>query len=205
MVILFGNLVLLTLLLFSCAVAQDFVSLAPAPSITPGERFDDYFHRTFGWQQMGSLAVNTGIDYAIARPEWGRGMGGFGCGYASSFGRRLVTNSAEFGAASFLKEDIRYRLSHREGVIPRLKFALTHAFVAYGPDNREEPAYARFVGITSLSLIDPAWHAGGLTAARVGKNAGFRGLDVVQQSVLDEFSPDLKRLGERILKRVLKR
>ena len=72
---------------------------------------------------MSGLAASTGIDYFIARPEWGHGIGGFSCGYASAFGRRLVTNSAEFGAASALKEDIRFRLSHRKHVVPRIKYA----------------------------------------------------------------------------------
>jgi hypothetical protein len=195
----------LVALILPPAFAQDFLpTSSPIPSITPRERFSDYFRRTYGLQQMGSLAVNTGIDYFISRPEWGRGMGGFSCGFASAFGKRVVTNSAEFGAASALGQDIRYRRSDRKGLVPRLKYAAAHAFLAYGPGNRLEPSYARFSGITTMALIEPTWHAGGLTLGRFGKNAGFRGLDLLESNVLTEFNPDLKRLSERVRKRVWK-
>jgi hypothetical protein len=196
------NIAVSALLLVSCAAAQALIS-APAPSITAGERFKDYFDRTYGWEQMGQVAFSTGVDFLIARPEWGRGVGGFSCGYASAFGARVVTNSAEFGAASALREDIRFRPSQRKGIVPRLKFAAAHAFMAYDGDNKVEPGYARFIGITGGALVEPAWHAGGLTAARFGKNVGFRSLDQVEQSVLTEFSPDLKRLSQRVRNKLL--
>lgn len=155
---------------------------------------------------MGSLAVNTGIDYFIGgRPEWGRNMGGYWTGYASSFGKRVVTNSAEFGAASLFKEDLRFRPSHKTGIIPRLKFAATHALMAYGPDNRVEPGYGRFAGIIGVALIEPSWHPNGWCASRFGRNAGFRALDLVQASIMSEFTPDLKQLSQRVRKKILKK
>jgi hypothetical protein len=206
----FGNLAVCELFLLSCALAQDLTSTpsatAPAISlsaITPGERFAYYVDRTFGLQQMGGLAVSTGVDYLIARPEWGRGIGGFSCGYASAFGRRVVTNSAEFGAASALREDIRFRPSQRKGIVPRLKYATAHAFLAYSVTNQVEPGYARFVGITGGALIEPTWHPGGLTGASFGKNVGFRSLDQLEQSVLTEFGPDLKRISQRLRKKYM--
>jgi hypothetical protein len=203
----FGNLAVFALFPLTCVLAQDLTSTPPAttpaitvPSITAEERFKYYLDRTYGWQQMGGLAVSTGVDYLITRPEWGRGIAGFSCGYASAFGRRVVTNSAEFGAASALREDIRFRPSQRKGLVPRLKYATAHAFLAYGAANQVEPGYARFVGITGGALIEPTWHAGGLTGTSFGKNVGFRSLDQLEQSVLTEFGPDLKRISQRLRK-----
>jgi len=47
---------------------------------------------------MSWLAADTGLDHLLHESEWGRGMGGYGCHYASGFGRRLINNSVEFGA-----------------------------------------------------------------------------------------------------------
>jgi hypothetical protein len=216
----FAKLAVFVLFPLACALAQDLISTpssttpdittppgtTPAitvPPITAAERFKYYVDRTYGWQQMGGTAVSTGIDYMIARPEWGRGIGGFSSSYASSFGRRVVTNSAEFGAASALREDIRFRPSRRIGFVPRLKYATAHAFLAYGPSNQVEPGYARFVGITGVALIEPTWHPAGLTGASFGKNVGLRSLDQVEQSMLTEFGPDLKRLSQRLRKKYM--
>jgi len=126
-------------------------------------------------------------------------MGGYACRYATSFGRRLVTNSAEFGMASVLREDIRFHASQRKGFLPRLKYASAHAFLALGPENRTEPAYARFAGIAGSALIEPAWHGKPLSASCFGQEIGFRLLDQVQNSLLNEFSPDLKKFGKKLL------
>ena len=209
----FGSRAVSVLFLLSCADAQDLIPTPSTaaqdpistPSITGSERFKYYLDRTYGWQKMGGLAVSTGIDYLIARPEWGRGIGGFSCGYTSTFGRRVVTNSTEFAAASALREDLRFRPSQEKRLVDRLKYAIERAFLAYGPDNRIEPGYARFIGITGAALIEPNWHAGGLTGARFGKDAGFRTLDQLEQSLLTEFSPDLKRLAQRVRKKLAKK
>jgi hypothetical protein len=79
------------------------------------------------------------------------------------------------------------------------------AFLAYGPDNRIEPGYARFIGITGTALIEPNWHAVGLTGARFGRNVGFETMDQLEQSLLTEFSLDLKRLAQRVRKKLAKK
>jgi hypothetical protein len=148
---------------------------------------------------MSMLAFDTAVDHFISKPEWGDGMGGYGCRYASGFGRRLIRNSAEFGVASLLHEDIRFHPSHRKGLLPRIQYATAHAFLAVGPDNRTEPAYARFAGMAGSTLIEPVWHGRTFSASSFGQAIGFRLLDQVQNSLLTEFSPDLKKLGKRIL------
>ncbi len=198
-------IVFASLSLCFCWAQEGFLSPSSIPSITPADRLNDYFHRTYSWQQMGSLAVDTAIDNFLPHPTWGRSMNGYSCRYVSSFGKRLVTNSAEFGASSLFQEDIRYRSSHLDGFVPRLKFAVTHAFTAYGPDNRVEPAYGRFAGIAAVAVIEPSWRPGGWSTSRFGHNASSRALDLLQASVLNEFSPDMKRFGLRVRKRVLKK
>lgn len=182
----------------ACARAQDSNSVSTAP-FTASDRFQNYFQRTYSWQRMSFLAFDTAVDHLISKPEWGSGMAGYGIRYATGFGRRLVTNSTEFGMASILHEDIRFHASHQKGFLPRLKYASAHAFIALGPENKPEPAYARFAGIAGSALIEPAWRGTPLSASCLGRQIGFRLLDQVQNSVLTEFSPDLKKLGKKIL------
>jgi hypothetical protein len=81
----------------------------------------------------------------------------------------------------------------------RIKYASAHAFLAVGPENRTEPAYARFAGMTGTALIEPVWQGRTLSASCFGETIGFRLLDQVQNNLLIEFSPDLKKLGKRML------
>jgi len=186
------------------AAAQD--STAPAPEqSTTSERFQDYLRRTYGWQKMSWLAVDTGIDHLLHESEWGRGIDGYGCRYASGFGRRLINNSVEFGAVLVLRQDTRFRRSHRTGIFPRIRYAATHAFLATNEQGEVEPAYARFAGITGGALIAPAWRKHTLSAAGFGQDLAFSSLDQVQNSLLTEFSPDLQRLGVAIRKKLLRK
>jgi hypothetical protein len=186
------------------AAAQD--STAPAPEqSTTSERFQDYLSRTYGWQKMSWLAVDTGIDHLLHESEWGRGIDGYGCRYASGFGRRLINNSVEFGAVLVLRQDTRFRRSHRTGIFPRIRYAATHAFLATNEQGEVEPAYARFAGITGGALIAPAWRKHTLSAAGFGQDLAFSSLDQVQNSLLTEFSPDLQRLGVAIRKKLLRK
>ena len=137
----------------------------------------------------------------IGRTEFGRGFDAYAERYASGFGRRLITNSAEYGMSSLLHEDTRYRPSHLNGFFPRAKYAATHAFLAWGADGQIEPAYGRFAGIAGTALIEPAWHPHSYTGAAVGKYVGLRSVDLLSNSFLTEFRPDLKRLRQKFLGR----
>jgi hypothetical protein len=186
------------------AGAQD--SSAPvSDESTTSERFQYYLKRTYSWQKMSWLAVDTGIDHLLHESEWGGGIGGYGCHYASGFGRRLINNSIELGAILILRQDTRFRRSHRTGIFPRIRYAATHAFLATNEQGKVEPAYARFAGISGSALIAPAWHNHTLSVVGFGQDLAFSSLDQVQNSLLAEFSPDLQRLGGAIKKKLLRK
>ena len=185
----------------ACAAAQDPSEALPQQSST-SERFQYYLQRTYSWQRMSWLAADTGLDHLLHESEWGRGMGGYGCHYASGFGRRLINNSVEFGAILVLRQDTRFRPSHRTGLFPRLSYAVSHAFLATSERGRIQPAYARFAGITGGALIAPAWHSHPLSASGFGQDLAFSALDQVQNSLLTEFSPDMQRVGRAIRKKL---
>src|SRR5262249_51223202 len=119
-------------LLAGSAAAQNPYASGPQPA-NNADRFRYYVHRTYSWQRMSWLAADTALDHLLWEPEWGRGLGGYGCQYASGFGRRLISNSVEFGAILILRQDTRFRPSHQKGFLQRVQYATTHAFMATGP------------------------------------------------------------------------
>ncbi len=200
-------LVLLGLLLQASAAAQDSElppATPPAPA-TSAPQFQDYLDHTYGWQPLSWLATDTAIDLLRSRPEWGRGPGGFGCQYASALGRRLISNSAELGVGLVLHEDTHFHPSQRRGYLPRMRYAMTHAFLASVPGGKFEPAYARIAAITSGALIAPAWHQRSLSAPGFFEDFTFGMLGQLQNSLLNEFSPDLQKLGRNVRKKVLRK
>ena|SRR5437879_2101031 len=187
------------------AAAADHEPFLLTPPLTSAEQFQHYLDRTYGWQTMSWLATDTALDHLRSRPEWGRGPGGFGCQYASAFGRRLISNSVELGVGLVLHEDTRFHLSQRRGFLTRMKYAMTHAFLDSVPGGKFEPAYARFAAVTSGALITPAWHQRSLSASGFFEDFTFGMLGQLQNSLLNEFSPDLQKLGRNVRKKVFRK
>jgi hypothetical protein len=79
---------------------------------------------------------------------------------------------------------------------------MTHAFLASRPGGKFEPAYARFAAITSVALIAPSWHQRSLSASGFFEDFTFGMLGQLQNSLLNEFSPDLQRLAQKVRKKV---
>ncbi len=104
-----------------------------------------------------------------------------------------------------LHEDTRFHPSQRRGFLPRMQYAITHAFLASVPGGKFEPAYARFAAITSSALIAPAWHQRSLSASGFFEDFTFGMLGQLQNSLLNEFSPDLQKLGRNVRKKVLRK
>ncbi len=172
----------------------------PAP-----DRLNYYWTRTFSWQVLSEALVASSVHQVfgqmIGKTEFGRGFDAYAERYASGFGRRLIANSAEYGMSSLLHEDTRYRPSHLKGFFPRAKYATAHAFLAWNAEGQIEPAYGRFAGILGTAFIEPAWHPHSYTGAAVGKYIGLRSTDLLSNSFLTEFGPDLKRLRRKYLGR----
>lgn len=165
-------------------------------------RWDRYLYRTYSWQRMSLLAVDTGIDSLLGDVAWGRGLDGFGCRYAHRFGRRVVGNSIEFGVGAILHEDTRYRPLQQGTKAERVRYAARTAFLAYRDDGRAEFAYARFAGFAGRALISPTWQPKPMTPVGAVRDVSFGVFDQVQNNLLSEFTPDLKQFGGKVWKSV---
>jgi len=104
-----------------------------------------------------------------------------------------------------LHEDTRFHPSQRRGYLPRMRYAMTHAFLDSVPGGKTEPAYARFAAITSGALIAPSWHHRSLSVSGFFEDFTFGMLGQLQNSLLNEFSPDLQKLGRTVRKKVFRK
>jgi len=84
-----------------------------------------------------------------------------------------------------------------------MQYAVTHAFLDSVRGGKFEPAYARFAAVTSVALIAPAWHQRSLSASGFFEDFTFGVLGQLQNSLLNEFSPNLQKLGRNVRKKVL--
>ena len=166
------------------------------------QRWDRYLYRTYSWQRMAMLGVDTGTDTLLGDVAWGRGLDGFGCRYAHRFGRRVVGNSIEFGVSALLREDTRYRPLVNGSNVQRMRHAAKSAFVAYRDDGHQEFAIARFAGFAGRALVSPSWQPKPLTPVGGLIDVGSGVFDQVQNNLLSEFTPDLKHFGGKVWKSV---
>jgi hypothetical protein len=187
-----------------CAIA----TLAPlyaqplpsnAKSFTGQARIQHYLHRTYSWQRMSLLAADTAIDHFLdPSSEWARGPSGFTHRYCSSFGKRVASNTIEFGLGFALREDTRLRASNSAGFGNRVRYAATHAFLASTADGNTRFAYSRFAATAGGALIASTWRPRPLTASSFFEEVSFSFVGRLQDSFLTEFGPDMKRFGARI-------
>ena len=82
----------------STAVPDVTAPVAPAP-FTVRARWAYYLNRTYHPQGLAILALETLMDQGLRQPAcWDRSPGSYLLRYSRSFDRRLIRNTAEFGA-----------------------------------------------------------------------------------------------------------
>jgi hypothetical protein len=159
------------------------------------EKFSYYVHRTYSWQRMAWLGVDAGFDYVTGGAQ---GIDELLRGYGDGFGRRVVRNSTEFALGAAFHEDSRYRVLGRGSLGRRLRYATVRAFQASGPDLRMSPAYSRFAAFAAGELMPSLWSAEHPAPSGALCGIGFGILGQIQNNYLAEFSPELKRFGHNI-------
>jgi hypothetical protein len=171
----------------------------PADPFTPEERLQYFLHRTFAWKKMALLGATSTVSHAIGGPSiWGDGSAGLASRYASHFGERLTRNTIELGLGLALHEDLRYKRSHETGIVARLRYATTHALLASVPDGSVRPAYSRFAAAFGGEFLYSRWTPRGESGGEIVRRATWSLLDRIPNSYLDEFTPDLVRIGRRV-------
>jgi len=165
--------------------------------ISQRERTLLYIHETLGLQPIASAFGNTMFRHYAHQFIWKteRYYEPMVNRFEISLVRNTLKNSIEFGVASWRQEESRYIASGQQGVGPRLRYALRHAFVVPTPTGTEF-AYGRFAGIVGTAAIADAWHPWRKNPYQPNyyRRATFGlVLDPIAKSIWTEFAPDLKR------------
>jgi hypothetical protein len=188
------------------AVIGTSMGLAQQPSaepFTPSARWSHYLHRTYGPDRLGLLAADAAIEHALREPPcWDTTAGSYGRRYARAFERRAVRNTAELAGGLLTGEDLRYRRSRSRTIQGRAWNALQSSVTARMPDGTTRPAYTRFLANTAAELSTAHWTGQAIRPGWTLQCLAWSALDRAETNLLDEFGPDLRRIGGRIWNRV---
>lgn len=169
-------------------------------------RWKWYAKRTYTdpWRHIRLLGEVTVDDYLSGElDKWGSGLSGVGKSIAPVYGQRVISNTTEFLAGALIfHDDARYRDSQKSGFFSRGLYASLGAFTARNKRGKTRPAYSRIIAVTAGILIANRWRpapAGGMDLA---DRLVFGITDKVQDNLLQEFTPELKRFGLRLWHKV---
>ena len=192
------NSLLLFFYLTAPGIAQ--VKLAdPDYYLNARQRFDAYVFRTytdpvkFGWLLVDSAQATWSKDPL----EWDRSPKSYSCRVASGWGRRIVSNTAQFGFEAALREDSRYRPSGAREFRQRILFAASHSVIAYRPDGSIGPAYGRMAAGVVAAAASSTWHPQSIGAGAILSGVGQSAVDRACSNLLTEFAPDLRAFVRR--------
>ncbi len=169
------------------------------------DRFAYFLQRTFSGERMLLLGADTTLDHLLGSDHWDRSPASWGRRYGTHLADRFTRNTLELGLGMALREDGRFRPGNAKGFRARTWYAVRHAFMARLPDGRERFAYSRFGAAAAAEILPAPWSMRSVTTGQVAGDLLSFGLDQIQNSLLTEFSPDLRRFGRRMWQRLLPR
>jgi hypothetical protein len=115
------------------------------------------------------------------RPEeWGQGGSGYGRRVLSSYAGHLTETTLEFGASNLLKEDNRYFLSERTGLLDRTLYAIESPFLARKNDGSRRVSFSHIGALVGAALISRAWQP---RSTRGISNAGVSAVGSISFSI----------------------
>jgi hypothetical protein len=164
--------------------------------MTAQDRIDWIVGGTIGPKSLAVVGViGTAWQTAWNVPdEWGRTWSGAGKRYLQREADVAISNTIEAGLGAIWGERADYIPSHKQGIKPRLGYALKTVFLAHRPDGHLAPAWGRYAGNTINNLIENAWLPPSATTWqqttwRSASGFGTRALG----NVWEEFWPDASR------------
>ena len=168
--------------------------LAP---LTEAERAREYLKQLINPFSFVESGASAGWGQLRNKPEaWKQGGAGYGRRYASAFGQHVVENTLQFGLASVLHEDNRYRPSGEQAFGPRLTYALESTVESHDEQGNRHISYSRIFGLAGASMISRLWQPHGTEG--VGKGAENFAVSVALSAGLNvarEFVPRLMFLA----------
>ncbi len=164
-------------------------------------RLDLYLKRTYLDPRrhillLGEVAFD---DFAsVGIEKWGSGLSGYGKSLAPVYGQRVISNSVEFLAGSIIGDDARYRPSASHGFVKRGLHAAVSTFTAKDRNGHTQIAASRILAITFAMVVANQWPPHPMTGLKLGDALLFNVTDMAQNNLLTEFTPELKRFGNKL-------
>ena len=169
-------------------------------------RFALYIKRTYAnpWSHINLIGGVTADDFVFGGVKrWGSGLSGWGKSLAPVYGQRVIDNTTEFLLGAVVGDDARYRPSEKRGLVKRSLHATIDAFTARARSGNTRPAYSRIIAITTGTLISNQWRSDPKTGYNLTRALVFGVTDKIQDDLMREFSPDLKRFGHKVWRKIL--
>lgn len=168
------------------------------------DRWREYVHRTYDWKLVGAVAAESAFDQTLQLNKCGRPPYCFPHHIGNALARRTARTTIELGAGALLKEDLRRTPSGLTGVRQRIRFAVSHAPLARDSQGQWRPAYSRFIGTMGAVTVSRAWDGRPITAPRLFESFGWSATGYLQDALLAEFEPDLRRWGATVWRKHLR-
>ena len=143
-------------------------------------------HETIGKGAVGHVVVGAAIGQARNHPaKYGGGVAGFGKRVGAGFATNAVGKTVEHGVAARLHEDLHYHRSNKQGVAPRLGYALKSTVVTHDTrTGKARPAAGRIAGHAAAGAFSQGVLAAGSGASTAGIGlAADAGVNVVREFV----------------------
>jgi hypothetical protein len=110
----------------------------------------------------------------------------------------LIKNTTELATGILTGEDLRYRKSRSQSIRGRVWNAVRGSVMARMPDGTEQPAYTRFFANAATELSTAHWVGQSIRTPWLFQSLGWSALDQVETNLMDEFSPDIRRIATRL-------
>lgn len=163
--------------------------------LTQSERNHLYLKTMTNPLGFAKAGFSAGIDQWKDKPgEWEQGMSGYGKRFANILGQYSIQRTVTFGLSSALHEDNRYFNSGKQGVWPRVGYALASGVLARRDDGTRRISASQLGGVAAGAFLSRFWQPPSQSSA--GDGAVSFGLTMASNmgfSIVKEFLPDLGR------------
>jgi len=141
-------------------------------------------HSTVSKQAIGRVTAGAAIGQLRHAPrKYGGGIAGFGKRLGAGFATNAVGQTVKHGVAAKLHEDLHYHRSNKQGIAPRLGYALKSTVITHNTrTGKTRPAAGRIAGHAASGAFTQGVLAAGSGASTAGLGlAADAGANVVRE------------------------
>ena len=177
--------------------------------MTQADRRCYWWTHSFNAQMIFGAAFNSALDPLInnsTNAYWGQGIGGFGRRFGTRVTQSMAKGTGQALVGAMFNEDPRFYDSRKEGLWPRLGFAVTHTLIVRNDQGKERFSLGRTAGAFSSGFVGMAWTPDPINSRRdalVRSGTSMGG--VLAGSLWKEFQPDVMKLISGMFRKTPKR